>query len=83
MMLSHKDITIHGYKHQNQDTPFQEQIVDNALFFTSLSLVSTYNSSTTYLRNQLWSPETVPLKTLTILKDVMFTLQKWCQQQQL
>lgn len=51
-MLSHKDITIHGYKHQTQETPFQQQTVDNAFFITSLSLVSTYNTRTTYLRNQ-------------------------------
>jgi len=75
-VMNHKNITIHRYKHQNQVTPFQQQIVDNVFFITSVSLVSTYNASTIYLRNQIQSPETSSLKTLTMLKDTMFTLQK-------
>lgn len=67
-VLSHKDIARHVYKHQNQDTPIQQQIVDNAFFITSLSLVSTCNASTTCLRNQIRSPGTSRIKNLHNIK---------------
>lgn len=67
-VLSHRDITIYRYRHKTQDNLFQQQTVDNAFFTSSLSLVSTYNASTAYLRNQTWSPETSPIKNPNITK---------------